>query len=278
MGQKVQPIGFRTGIRLPWQSTWFSPKAGYGEMLVEDYHIREYTDKRFNKQSPYSAVSKVEIARTRNEVKVTLHTARPGMVIGPRGSEVDKLREELEVLINRKVTVNVIEIKEPALDAKLVADAVAEQMKKRVAFRRAMKQQCEFAMQAGAKGVKIICSGRLGGAEMARKETQKLGSIPLQTLDANVDYASVGAKTAYGIIGIKVWIYKGKFGEEIEPKQTFSKRPPRGRGRGRNDARGSGAVKAARPAAKPVNATESPASIASEAEAAVEKKDTDTQQ
>ncbi len=248
MGQKVQPIGFRTGINLPWQSSWFAPKANYGEMLVEDYHIREYADKKFNKQPPYSAVSKVEIARTRNEVKVTLHTARPGMVIGPRGSEVDKLKEELEVLINRKVTVNVIEIKEPSLDARLMADAVGEQLKKRVAFRRAMKQQCEFAMQAGAKGVKIICAGRLGGAEMARKETQKSGSIPLQTLDANVDYASIGSVTTYGIIGIKVWIYKGKFGEEIvpvpsarraqggRPRQNRPKPAPRPRATDRNAA------------------------------------------
>ena len=219
MGQKVQPIGFRTGIRLPWQSTWFAPKASYGQMLVEDQRIRAYADKKFNKQPPFAAVSKVEIARTRNEVKVTLHTARPGMVIGPRGAEVDKLRHDLEELIDRQVTVNVIEIKEPSLDARLVGEAIAEQMKKRVAFRKAMKQQCELAMQAGAKGVKVICSGRLGGAEMARKETQMEGSIPLHTIDADVDYASVGALTTYGIIGIKVWIYKGKFGREEEVPQ-----------------------------------------------------------
>ena len=219
MGQKVQPIGFRTGIRLPWQSTWFAPKASYGQTLVEDQRIRAYIDKKFNRQPPFAAVSKVEIARTRNEVKVTLHTARPGMVIGPRGAEVDKLRHDLEELIDRQVTVNVIEIKEPSLDARLAAEAIAEQMKKRVSFRKAMKQQCELTMQAGAKGVKIICSGRLGGAEMARKETQMEGSIPLHTIDADVDYASVGAGTTYGIIGIKVWIYKGKFGREEEPQQ-----------------------------------------------------------
>jgi small subunit ribosomal protein S3 len=217
MGQKVQPIGFRTGIRLPWQSTWFAPKATYGQMLVEDQRIRVYVDKKFNKQPPFAAVSKVEIARTRNEVKVTLHTARPGMVIGPRGAEVDKLRQDLETLIDRQVTVNVIEIKEPSLDARLVGEAIAEQMKKRVAFRKAMKQQCELAMQAGAKGVKITCSGRLGGAEMARKETQMEGSIPLHTIDADVDYAAVDARTTYGIIGIKVWIYKGKYGTQLEP-------------------------------------------------------------
>ncbi len=230
MGQKVQPIGFRTGIRLGWQSTWFAPKANYGQMLIEDQQIRKYIDDRFNRQPPYSAVSKVEIARTRNEVRVTLSTARPGMVIGPRGAEVDKLREELELLIDRKVTVNVIEIKEPALNARLVGEAISAQVKKRAAFRRVMKQQCEQAIQAGAKGVKIICSGRLGGAEMARKETQKLGSIPLQTLDADVDYACVNCRTTYGVIGIKVWIYKGKFGEEIEaPKFSKPARPARSR-------------------------------------------------
>lgn len=216
MGQKVQPIGFRTGIRLPWQSTWFAPKASYGQMLVEDYKIRTYIDNKYNKQPPFAAVSKVEIARTRNEVKITLHTARPGIVIGPRGAEVDKLRQDLETLINRQVAINVIEIKEPSLDARLAGEAIGEQIKKRVAFRKAMKQQCELAMQAGAKGVKIICSGRLGGAEMARKETQMEGSIPLHTIDADVDYAAVDAVTTYGTIGIKVWIYKGRFGHQVE--------------------------------------------------------------
>jgi small subunit ribosomal protein S3 len=193
-------------------------------MLVEDQRIRNYIDKKFNKQPPFAAVSKVEIARTRNEVKVTLHTARPGMVIGPRGAEVDKLRHDLEELIDRQVTVNVMEIREPSLDAKLTGEAVAEQMKKRVSFRKAMKQQCELAMQAGAKGVKIICSGRLGGAEMARKETQMEGSIPLHTIDADVDYASVGAVTTYGVIGIKVWIYKGKYGSSHEEQDQGVKK------------------------------------------------------
>ena len=228
MGQKVQPIGFRTGITLPWMSTWFAHKANYGEMLVEDYHIREYIDKKFNRQPPYSAVAKVTIERTRNDVKVTLHTARPGMVIGPRGAEVDKLREELEILIDRKVNVNVIEIKEASLNAQLLGEAIAEQLKKRASFRRTMKQQCEFAIQAGARGVKVLCSGRLGGAEMARQETQKLGSIPLQTLDADVDYASVTAFTTYGCIGIKVWIYKGRFGEAPLPAMQRPARRPRG--------------------------------------------------
>ena len=218
MGQKVSPTGFRTGITLGWKSTWYADKKTYGNNLIEDHHIRDYIDVKFNRQMPKGAVSKTEIVRTRNEVKVTLFSARPGMVIGPRGAEVDNLREELEVITGgQKVNVNVIEIKEPDLDAKLVAESIGEQLLKRAAFRRAMKQRCEAAMQAGAKGVKIICSGRLGGAEMSRKETQKLGSIPLHTLDANIDYALSHARTSYGIIGIKVWIYKGKFGEEIKP-------------------------------------------------------------
>ena len=219
MGQKVSPIGFRTGITLGWQSTWFATKADYGEFLVEDQKIRRYVDNRFNRSMPKGAVAKTEIIRTRNEVKVTLHSARPGVVIGPRGGEVDKLREELEELTGRQISVNVIEIKEPDLNATLIAEAIAEQLGKRASFRRTMKQFCESAMAAGAKGVKVICSGRLAGSEMARKETQKLGSIPLHTLDANVDYAVATARTTYGAIGVKAWVYKGKFGEEITPTQ-----------------------------------------------------------
>ncbi|MGB2865115.1 MAG: 30S ribosomal protein S3 [Sedimentisphaerales bacterium] len=243
MGQKVSPIGFRTGITLGWQSTWFAPKADYGKFLVEDQKIRRYVDDRFNRRMPKGAVAKTEIIRTRNEVKVTLHSARPGVVIGPRGGEVDKLREELEVLTGRQINVNVIEIKEPDLNATLVAEAIAEQLGKRASFRRTMKQFCESAMNAGAKGVKIICSGRLAGSEMARKETQKLGSIPLHTLDANVDYAVATARTTYGAIGVKAWIYKGKFGEEIVPSQyRRQRRPPKRVGpamRGRGSTQGA---------------------------------------
>ncbi|MFQ6034857.1 MAG: 30S ribosomal protein S3 [Sedimentisphaerales bacterium] len=227
MGQKTSPIGFRTGITLGWQSTWFAPKANYGDFLVEDQKIRRFVDQKFNRQMPRGAVAKVEIVRTRNEVNVTLHSARPGIVIGPRGGEVDKLREELEQITGRNVSVNVIEIKQPDLNATLVAEAIAEQLSKRASFRRTMKQYCESAMNAGAKGVKIICAGRLAGAEMARKETQKLGSIPLHTLDANVDYAVATSRTTYGAIGVKVWIYKGKFGEEIKPSPRRRTRPPK---------------------------------------------------
>jgi len=227
MGQKTSPIGFRTGITLGWQSVWFASKVDYGKFLVQDQKIRDYVDMKFNRQMPKGGIAKVEIVRTRSEVKVTLHSARPGVVIGPRGGEVDKLREELEAMTGQKVNVNVVEIKEPELNAKVVAEAIAEQLSKRASFRRTMKQHCEGAMNTGAKGVKIICAGRLAGSEMARRETQKLGSIPLHTLDANVDYAVATSRTTYGAIGVKVWIYKGKFGEEAKPRQIRRRRPPR---------------------------------------------------
>ena len=227
MGQKTSPTGFRTGITLGWQSTWFAPKANYGDFLVEDQKIRRFVDGKFNRSMPKGAVAKTEIIRTRNEVKVTLHSARPGVVIGPRGGEVDRLREELEDITGRTISVNVIEIKEPDLNATLVGEAIAEQLAKRASFRRTMKQFCEAAINAGAQGVKITCSGRLAGSEMARTETQKLGSIPLHTLEANVDYAIATANTTYGTIGIKVWIYKGKFGGETRPSPRRRTRAPR---------------------------------------------------
>jgi len=231
VGQKTNPIGFRTGITLDWKSRWYAPKAAYGEFLIEDFKLRRYVDERMNRKPPYAAVAKIEIERTRSDVRVVLHTARPGLVIGPRGAEVDKLREELEELIDRKITVNIVEIKNPDLDAQLVGEAIAEQLKKRGSFRRIMKMRCDSTMQAGAKGIRILCSGRLGGAEMARTETQRRGSIPLATLQANVAYGQATARTSYGAIGIKVWIYLGKFGEEIVPEEGQG--PPQRRQRAR---------------------------------------------
>lgn len=239
MGQKTSPIGFRTGVRLPWQSTWFAPKGSYGDFLVEDEKIRKFINNKYNKQLPKGAVAKTEVIRTRNEVKVTLHSGRPGVVIGPRGGEVDKLREDLEKLTGRKVSVNVIEIKNPDLNAFLVGEAIAEQLSKRASFRRTMKQYCDQVMMAGAKGVKIMCSGRLAGSEIARTETQKLGSIPLQTLDADVDYAICTSHTTYGAIGVKVWIYRGKYGQTVE-EQAEGHRPPRRPMRRREGERDSG--------------------------------------
>ncbi len=231
MGQKCNPIGFRVGVTEGWRSRWYAPKSAFGHFLVEDAKIRRFVDQELNRKPPFAAVSKVEIERTRDEVKVILHTARPGVVIGAKGAEVDKLREKLEDLIERRVNVSIVEVKHPDLDARLVGQSIAEQLKKRTSFRRVMKQRCESSMAAGARGVKIICSGRLGGAEMARTETQMLGSIPLQTLQANVDYAVSEAVTTVGVIGIKVWIYLGMYGEEItvgpKPEGRFRRRARR---------------------------------------------------
>jgi small subunit ribosomal protein S3 len=231
VGQKTNPIGFRTGITLDWKSRWYAPKAAFGEFLIEDHKIREYVSKKLNRQPPYAGVTKVEIERTRNEVRVVLHTARPGLVIGPKGAEVDKLRERLEELIDRKISLNVVEIKNPDVDAQFVAESIAEQLKKRGSFRRVMKMKCDATMQAGAKGIRIVCSGRLGGAEMARQERQSRGSIPLQTLQANVDYGLAVAMTTYGTIGVKVWIYRGVFGEEPTPTEAQEAPRPRRRAR-----------------------------------------------
>jgi len=211
MGQKVRPLGFRIGVTEEWRSRWFAPKGAYGEFLVEDQKIRKYVAKKLG----FAAISRVEIERTREEVKVQIHTARPGLVIGPRGSEIDKLSGELEELTDRRVKVTVMEIKNPDIDAQLIAERVAEQLRHRSSFRRAMKQAAEGAMQSGARGVKIQCSGRLGGREMSRMETQILGSIPLATLQANVDYGYVGARTSYGVIGVKVWVYLGSYGDPV---------------------------------------------------------------
>jgi small subunit ribosomal protein S3 len=216
VGQKVNPIGFRTGITLGWKSRWYAPKAAYGEFLIEDHRVRTYINERLNERPPYAAVSKVEIERTRSDVRILVHTARPGLVIGPKGAEVDKLREELEELIDRKMTLNIVEVKHPDLNAQLVAEGIAEQLKKRGSFRRAMKMKCDSTMAAGALGIRVMCKGRLGGSEMSRRETQRRGSIPLHTLQANVDYGFAIAKTTYGAIGVKVWVYLGKFGEEVE--------------------------------------------------------------
>jgi len=216
MGQKVNPIGFRVGITEDWSSKWYAPKAAYGAFLIEDYKIRKLIDAKLNRRPPFAAVSRIDIERTREEVTITLRTARPGLVIGRKGAEVDKLREELEDMIKRKVApVKVIEIKNPDLNAQLVAEAVAEQLKKRASFRRVLKMRTESTMQAGAKGIKLVISGRLGGAEIARTEQTVVGSIPLTTLQANVDYGYAPAFTTYGAIGVKCWIYRGMYGEEV---------------------------------------------------------------
>jgi small subunit ribosomal protein S3 len=221
MGQKVNPTGFRVGITEDWKSKWYAPKAAYGAFLVEDFRVRRYIDAKLNRRPPFAAVSDILIERTREEVTITLKTARPGLVIGPKGAEVDKLREELEDIIKRKVApIKVIEVKNPDLNAQLVAEGVAEQLKKRASFRRVLKQRMESTMQAGAKGIRISVSGRLGGAEIARTEKQTTGSVPLTTLQADVNYGYAIAFTTYGTIGVKCWIYRGMYGDENIVSET----------------------------------------------------------
>jgi small subunit ribosomal protein S3 len=236
MGQKTHPFGLRVGITEAHKSRWYAPKALYGELLVEDQRIREFLDRRLNrsKDRPNAAVSDVHIERTREELVIIIKTARPGVVIGPKGSEIDRMTEELMLMTGRKVKISVIEVKNPDLDAKLVAEAVSEQLNKRAAFRRVIKMRADGTMQAGAKGVKIMIAGRLGGAEMSRTLDVRQGSLPLSTLQANIDYGTAEAKMSYGVIGVKVWIYKGMYGTaptEEEVQSTAAGGRARARGR-----------------------------------------------
>jgi len=205
LGQKVNPIGLRLGIVRSWESNWFDERE-FAAKLEEDLKLRRYVRHRLQR----AGVSRIEILRTPKRITLTINTARPGIVIGRKGIEVDKLREELQRLTNKDIQLNITEVKRPELDAYLVAESVASQIEAKINFRRAMKKAITSSMRMGAEGVRICCSGRLGGAEMARKEQYKQGRIPLHTLRADIDYACIPAKTAYGIIGIKVWICKGE--------------------------------------------------------------------
>ena len=220
MGQKSHPFGFRLGVTEAHRSRWYAPKALYGELLVEDEKIRKYLDNRLNRTPPNAFVSDIHIERTREELKVIVRTARPGLVIGPKGAEVDRMPEELQYMTGRKVSISIIEIRDPDMDAQLVAENVAEQLKKRMGFRRVVKMRSEAVMQAGAQGVKIQISGRLGGAEMSRRMDVRLGALPLSTLQANINYGFAESLTTYGIIGVKVWIYKGPYSSEQEENQS----------------------------------------------------------
>ena len=210
MGQKVNPTGFRAGIMEGWKSRWYAPKKEFASLLVEDKKIRTFVKKKCR----YAGVSKVEIERTRDEVKVILYASRPGIIIGRKGQEVERLQGELQDLVGRRINVKIEEISRPEIYAQLVAEDVAEQLQKRAGFRRTMKRAMEATMEAGAKGIKIQLAGRLGGAEMARREKQISGSIPLSTLRAKIDYGFTEAKTAQGHIGIQVWINQGMYHEE----------------------------------------------------------------
>ena len=243
MGQKVNPHGLRVGVIKNWDSRWFAKDAQFGDLLVEDYNIRKVLKKKL-----YDAgVAAIEIERTQKDVKIILQVARPGLVIGKGGELIEKLQAEMSKMIAKPVKISIIELKNPDTNAQLVAENIASQLEKRISFRRAMKQSMGRAMRMGAKGIKTCCSGRLGGAEIARTEHYHEGTIPLQTLRADIDYGFAEANTTYGKIGVKVWIYKGevltggpRLGRSIEaPKPAFERRDRRDRRNGdrRNDER-----------------------------------------
>ena len=216
MGQKTNPIGLRLGIVQPWRSRWYSTK-NMPELLREDELIRRYLTTRLG----HAAIAQVDIDRTPTKVILTIHTGRPGVVIGKRGAEVDKLRDELAQLTGNEAAINVEEIKRPELSAQLVANNIAHQITQRISFRRAMKRAVQNAQRMGAQGIKVRCSGRLGGAEIARTEGYHEGRVPLHTLRADIDYATTTARTTYGAIGVKVWIFRGEIVEDVSGK-TYS--------------------------------------------------------
>ena len=206
MGHKVNPIGLRLGINRTWDSRWYASDGEYGKLLHEDLKIRKYLERRLTQ----AGVSRIVIERPAKKARVTIHTARPGVVIGKKGADIDKLRADLSKLTASEVHLNIVEIRKPEIDAKLVAENIAQQLERRVAFRRAMKRAVQSAMRLGAQGIRINCGGRLGGAEIARTEWYREGRVPLHTLRADVDYGVATAKTAYGSCGVKVWVFKGE--------------------------------------------------------------------
>ena len=230
MGQKINPIGLRLGINRTWDSRWYAAKADYGPMLHEDFKIREELMKTLKQ----AAVSKIVIERPHKKCRVTIHSARPGVVIGKKGADIEKLRKEVSKLTKADVTINIVEVRKPEIDATLVADSIAQQLERRVAFRRAMKRAVQSAMRLGAEGIRINCSGRLGGAEIARLEWYREGRVPLHTLRADVDYGVGTAFTTYGTCGIKVWIFKGEILEHDPMAQDKRLSDEGGRSSGRD--------------------------------------------
>lgn len=206
MGQKINPIGLRLGINRTWDSRWYADRQEYGRLLQEDLRIRKF----IGKSRRQAGISKVVIERPHKKCRVTIHSARPGILIGKKGSDIEKLRGELAAMTTSEVHLNIVEVRKPEIDAMLVAEGIAQQLERRVAFRRAMKRAVQSALRLGALGIRINCSGRLGGAEIARMEWYREGRVPLHTLRANIDYGTALGETAYGIIGVKVWIFKGE--------------------------------------------------------------------
>jgi small subunit ribosomal protein S3 len=226
MGQKVNPVAFRTGITLGWKSRWYASKREFAELLLEDEKVRNFVknhpDERLRQKYRSAGIDRVEIERTRDEVRVVLFVSRPGLIIGKKGEEVDRLQEELQNLIGRRVNLKIEEITRPEVFAQLVAEDIAQQLTKRASFRRTMKRSIEQTMDAGAKGIKVQLAGRLGGAEMSRCEKQIAGSMPLSTLQAKIDYGFAEAATAQGNIGVQVWINQGSFGEVTDGADAAS--------------------------------------------------------
>ncbi len=217
MGQKVHPIGFRLGVIRDWDSRWFASKREYSKNLHEDLRIRKYLKERLY----HAGISRIEIERATKKIKIDIYAARPGIVIGRKGAEVEKIKKELASLTDKQVILNIMEVSIPETDAQLVAENVAMQLERRVAFRRAMKRAVNTALKFGAQGVKISCAGRLGGAEMARREWYRQGRVPLHTLRADIDYGTTESHTKYGVIGVKVWIFKGEVvSSDREEKKT----------------------------------------------------------
>ncbi len=206
MGQKINPIGLRLGINRTWDSRWFADNAEYGKLLHEDIKIRKFIEKEMKQ----AAVSKVVIERPHRKCRITIHAARPGLIIGKKGADIEKLRKKLSDMTGVETFLNIVEVRKPEIDATLVAQSIAQQLERRVAFRRAMKRAVQSAMRLGAEGIRINCAGRLGGAEIARTEWYREGRVPLHTLRADIDYGTAEAETAYGICGVKVWIFKGE--------------------------------------------------------------------
>ena len=210
MGQKVNPTGFRTGIMIGWKSRWYASKQEFSSLLIEDQKLRAFIKGKYR----FAGIPKIEIERTRDEVKVIMHTARPGIIIGRKGQEVERLQNELQELVGRRINIKIEEIARPEIQAQLVAEDISEQLSKRASFRRVMKRAMDTTMEAGAKGIKIQLAGRLGGSEMARREKTNAGSIPLSTLRAKIDYGFTEAKTAQGHIGVQVWVNQGMYQED----------------------------------------------------------------
>ena len=248
MGQKINPIGLRLGVNRTWDSRWYSNKAEYGKLLHEDMKIREILMEGLKQ----AAISKIVIERPHKKCRVNIYSARPGVVIGKKGADIDKLRKQVAKLTKSEVAINIVEVRKPEVDATLIADSIAQQLERRVAFRRAMKRAVQSAMRLGAEGIRINCSGRLGGAEIARLEWYREGRVPLHTLRADIDYGVATAHTAYGACGIKVWVFKGEILEhdpmaqdrklhEADNQSTHRKRRDRdGEGRDRLDRDGGG--------------------------------------